>query len=132
MRNLHDGIYTMESIRGICTIESMRLNLHDGITMESARWNLCCTPFVEVYHPWIFTPSMDKRISSSVHFTRLVAGGSTNLKKNPWIAIHNPWMRLLIHRLRHPAHSYLHDYMKCATRAISCKYMIYHLTYLLT
>ena len=43
--------------------------------------NICCTPFVEVYHPWIFTPSMDKRISSSVRFTRLVAGGSTNLKK---------------------------------------------------
>ncbi len=44
-------------------------------------WWMYCTPFVEVYHPWIFTPSMDKRISSSARFTRLVAGGSTNLKK---------------------------------------------------
>ena len=32
-------------------------------------------------HPWIFTLSMDEHMGSSVHFTRLVAGGSTNLKK---------------------------------------------------
>ena len=35
---------------------------------------ICCTPSVDVFHPWIFTPSMDERAHSSCHLTRLVEG----------------------------------------------------------
>lgn len=55
--------------------------MEEKVQLKYRLCRLCCTPFIEVYHLQIFIPSMDKRISLLMHFTRFIAGGSTNLKK---------------------------------------------------
>ena len=52
---------------------------------------VCCTPFVEVYHPRIFTPSMDKRISSCGAFQQSRRGRAHQSEQNQRIAPQNPW-----------------------------------------
>ena len=85
--------------------------------------HICCTPFGEVYHPWIFISSMDERTASSVRFTRLVADGPTNRNK-----IHG-WGYWSINRATQVivicTITWRQKKKSCATCAISCKYIIY-------
>ena len=84
---------------------------------------MCCTPFVEVYHPWMFTPSMDEYITSSVRFTRLVADGPTNRNKiHGWgyWSIDRATPLIVICTITWRQKS-------CAPCAITCQYIIYHL-----
>ena len=61
------------------------------------RWcvqsHICCNPSVEVYHPWIFTPSMDERAHLSCHLTRLVEGICIIFHRTELI----PWMNSSIY-----------------------------------
>ncbi len=68
-------------------------------------WYICCTPIVEIYHPWIkwhypwkFVLSMDERAHSSSHLTRLVKGICIKFHESkfiPWNQRRIPWMYLI-------------------------------------
>lgn len=47
---------------------------------RTARYStcVCCTPFIDVDHPWIMPLSVDERTAWSERFTCLVAGAPTN------------------------------------------------------
>ncbi len=63
-------------------------------------------------YPWI--SELVRRCISPVssRTSPLIGKKSMDEIINPSIAPQNPWMGLLIHRSRHSAYSYLHDYMK--------------------